>query len=103
MDEKNITEQKTISTEDMSNDELKKAVETQLQIVRRQNLLIGAQSMCRVILEKIYSYQAKPGKKSYRDYERLIKEIKEFCETGMSRKLNDDGTISVAEENSEHE
>ena len=103
MDEKNITEQKIISTEDMSNDALKKAVETQLQIVRRQNLLIGAQSMCRVILEKIYSYQAKPGKKSYRDYERLIKEIKEFCETGMSRKLNDDGTISVAEENSEHE
>ena len=103
MDEKNITEQKIISTEEMSNDALKKAVETQLQIVRRQNLLIGAQSMCRVILEKIYSYQAKPGKKSYRDYERLIKEIKEFCETGMSRKLNDDGTISVAEENSEHE
>lgn len=103
MDENNVVQQKAISAEDMSNDELKKAVEAQLQMVRRQNLLVGAQSICRVILEKIYAHQAKPGKKSYRDYERLIKEIREFCEVGMSRKLNENGTISAAEKTSEQE
>ena len=93
MDDNNIVEQENINTEDMSNDELRKAVESQVQMVRRQNLLIGAQSMCKVILEKIYSHQMKPGKKTYRDYERLVKDIQGFCETGLSRKLSDDGEI----------
>jgi hypothetical protein len=49
--------------------------------------------MCRVILEKIYTHKAKPGKKIYRDYERLVKDIQSFCETGLSRTLSDDGDI----------
>ena len=100
MDENNIVEQELTNTDEMSNDELKKAVEAQVQMVRRQNLLVGAQSMCKVILEKIYAHQMKPGKKSYRDYERLVKDIQGFCETGLSRKLSDDGEI-VSEVESE--
>ena len=100
MDENNIVEQEAIiSADEMSNDDLKMAVEEHLSRVRKQNLLIGAQSICSVILEKIYFYQSKPGKTTYRDYERLIKEIREFCETGMSRKMNSDGIISSSEEN----
>lgn len=93
MEENNIVDQETTSVDKMSNDELKQAVEAQLQRVRRQNLLVGAQSMCKVILEKIYTNQAKPGKKTYRDYERLVKDIQSFCETGLSRTLSDDGEI----------
>ena len=98
MEENNIVEQEAMSADDMSNDELKKAVEEQMQRIRRQNILLGAQSICKVILDKIYKHNMKPGKKTYRDYERLIKDISAFCETGMSRKINNDGTVSVAED-----
>lgn len=78
----------------MDNDELKQAIETQMSNIRRQSMLIGAQTACNVILQKIH---AKPGKKTYRDYERLIKEIQTFCEIGISRKINPDGTTSPVE------
>lgn len=81
---------------EMSNDQLKEAISQQMDKLRRQNLLLGAQSMCRVILNKIYEHQAKPGKKSYRDYERLVSDIKQFCETGLSREVGLDGETSPA-------
>lgn len=83
---------------EMSNDQLKEAISQQMDKLRRQNLLLGAQSMCRVILNKIYEHQAKPGKKSYRDYERLVSDIKQFCETGLSRKVDLDGETSPVDE-----
>ncbi len=82
----------------MGNDELKNAIEEQMRNLRRQSMLIGAQTACRVILEKLHKYYSKPGKKTYRDYERLFKEIKDFCEVGVSRKINADGTTSPVEE-----
>lgn len=83
---------------EMSNDQLKEAISQQMDKLRRQGLLLGAQSMCRVILNKIYEHQAKPGKKSYRDYERLVSDIKQFCETGLSRKIDLDGETSPVDE-----
>lgn len=82
----------------MNDDELKKAIEEQMSNLRRQSILIGAQTACNVILQKIYTAHAKPGKKSYRDLERLIVDIQQFCETGISRKVNADGTTSPREE-----
>ncbi|MGN0245733.1 MAG: hypothetical protein ACI4DK_07190 [Lachnospiraceae bacterium] len=90
-------------TSKMDNDELKKAIEEQMTKLRRQSMLLGAQSMCQVILQKIYTTLSKPGKKTYRDYERLIADIRKFCETGISRKVNADGTTSPVEENTEAE
>ena len=87
----------------MGNDELKNAIDEQMRNLRRQSMLIGAQTACRVILEKLYAHHSKPGKKTYRDYERLFKEIKDFCETGVSRKINLDGTTSPIEENTTEE
>lgn len=81
----------------MGNDELKKAIEEQMSKLRTQSMLLGSQAMCRVILQKIYEHLAKPGKKSYRDYERLVNDIKKFCEIGISRKVNEDGTTSEIE------
>jgi hypothetical protein len=85
----------------MSNDELKNAIEEQMSNLRRQSILVGAQTACNVILQKIYTAHAKPGKKSYRDLERLIIDIQKFCETGVSRKINTDGTTSSVEESAE--
>lgn len=82
----------------MDNDELKNAISQQMDKLRRQALLLGAQSMCHVILQKIYEHQAKPGKKTYRDYERLINNIQNFCETGLSRKVGLDGETSPVNE-----
>ena len=90
-------------TSKMDNDELKKAIEEQMRNLRRQSMLIGAQTACQVILQKIYTAQAKPGKKSYRDLERLIIDIQKFCETGVSRKINPDGTTSPMEDESKPE
>lgn len=86
----------------VNNDELTKAVEEQMSKLRTQSMLLGAQTMCRVILQKIYNTQSKPGKKSYRDLERLIDDVKSFCETGVSRQVNADGTTSpITEEYTE--
>lgn len=82
----------------VNDDELTKAVEEQMSKLRTQSMLMGAQAMCKVILQKIYDANAKPGKKSYRDLERLVVDIKQFCETGISRKVNADGTTSPIEE-----
>jgi hypothetical protein len=78
----------------MNPDELQKFFEDQLSKMRSQGMTIGVQTVCSVILQKIVTHMTKPGKKSYRDLERLIAEIKQFCETGMSRKVD-------AEENAE--
>lgn len=81
-------------TSKMTDDELKKAIEEQMSKLRTQSMLLGAQSICQVILQKIYTAKSKPGKKTYRDYERLIADIQKFCETGISRQVNTDGTTS---------
>ena len=82
-------------------DDLTKAIEEQMDKLRRQSVLLGAQAICSTILQKITITMRKPGKKSYRDYERLIKDISDFCTTGLSRKVNLDGTVSPIEEESE--
>lgn len=89
-----------------SDDTLKEAIQEQLKKIQRQNLLIGAQTVAHVILEKISKAESQPGKRTMNDYRRLIKEIRNFCEVGVSRKVNADGETesindsSNADENS---
>lgn len=85
----------------MTNDELTKAIQEQMEKLRRQSMLIGAQAMCQVILQKILAVTNKPGKISMRAYERLINDITNFCKTGISRQVNTNGTTSPVEENTE--
>ena len=85
-------------TEDNSKDSLKDAIEAQMKKIQRQSMLIGAQTMCRVVLEKIIVAEAKPGKRTMNDYKRIIKDIKNFCETGISRKVNADGETEPIED-----
>ena len=86
----------------MSNDELKVAIEGTLEKIRRQSMLLGAQAICSVVLQKILELEHKQGKITMNDYKRLVKDVKGFCQTGLSRKVNEDATTSEkTEDNSE--
>ena len=81
-----------------TDDALKDAIDEQLKKILRQNLLIGAQTVCTVILEKIATAMNKPGKRTMNDYKRIIKDVEQFCRTGVSRKVNADGETEIVEE-----
>lgn len=87
----NLFEEEQQSEPASTDDQLKQAIEEQLKKIQRQNLLLGAQTMCSVVLQKITAAQSKPGKMTMNDYKRLVKNIQKFCETGISRKINADG------------
>lgn len=102
MDEEKIVEEQ--DTKSMNDDELKKAIEGQLSKIRRQSILIGAQTTCKVVLDKINAFERSPGNKSNNDHKRLIKDIKKFCEIGISHKVNADGeTEPIQKESIESE
>ncbi len=79
---------------DKTSDQFKEAVEEQLKKIRTQSMLLGTQTVCQVVLQKIVAWEMRPGKRTLNDHRRLVKEIKSFCETGISKRINPDGTIS---------
>ena len=90
-----MEENKTIEKQEEANvetDELKGAIEETLSKIRTQSMLLGAQAICKTILDKIYVFESSNHKKSANDYKRCIKELKNFCNVGLSRKVNLDGT-----------
>lgn len=91
----NISDESNINPE--TKDELKDAIEETLSKLRRQSMLLGAQAICQTILDKITVFERKPGSKSNNDHKRLIKDIKQFCEVGLSRKVNTDGETEPIE------
>lgn len=97
MSEEQVEEEVT-TIEQEQEDGLKEAIEAQMRKLQRQNMLIGVQTACHVILEKILVAMSKPGKRTMNDYKRLIKDIEGFCKTGISRKINADGEAEVVEE-----
>lgn len=80
-------------------DTFKEVVEAQFKKIQRQSMLIGAQAACNVIIDKIVKAEAQPGKRTMNDYRRLIKDIRHFCEIGVSRKVNADGETESSENN----
>ena len=89
-------ESKDISEEDK--DVLKSALEEQFKKIQTQNLLLGFQTCASTILEKIIIWEKQPGKRTLNDHRRLIKDLKKFVETGLSKKVNLDGTVSDKDE-----
>ena len=101
MTEENKVLEEEFETKDISEEDkdiLKDALEEQFKKIRTQNLLLGAQTMAQVILEKMIVWEKQPGKRTLNDHRRLIKDIRQFCEAGLSRKVNPDGTISPIED-----
>ena len=94
-------EEDAVTTEQENTDDpLKEAIEEEFKKIQRQNLLIGAQTVCTVILEKIVTAMTKPGKRTMNDYKRLVKDVENFCRTGLSRKVNADGETEPVKEES---
>ena len=101
MDNENIDiVEEQIDSAPATRDEFKEAAEEVLKKVRTQALLLGSQAMCSTILQKIKEFEHKPGKHTLNDHRRLVSDIKNFCEIGLSRKVNLDGTTSIKEEES---
>lgn len=89
-------ESKDITEDDK--DVLKGALEEQFKKIQTQNLLLGFQTCASTILEKMIIWEQQPGKRSLNDHRRLIKDLRQFCETGLSKKVNLDGTVSEKDE-----
>lgn len=85
-----------------TDDDLKFAIGETLSKIQRQSMLLGGQSMCHIILNKITAFENKPGTKSNNDHKRLIKDIKHLCEIGLSRKVNIDGETEAIEETAQN-
>ena len=105
-----INEQENVATENEAaddqnaqRDELREAIEAQMEKIRRQSMLIGAQTICRVILDKIVVAMNQPGKRTNADHKRLIKDIEKFCRTGISRDVNADGETEPVNEEADTE
>ena len=79
------------------NEDLKEAIQAQMRKLHNQGMVVGFQTACHTMLDKIYAFEHKPGSKSTNDYKRLIKDIKKFCEIGVSRKMNESGEAETAE------
>ena len=82
----------------LETDELKEAIEETLSKIRTQSMLLGAQAICKTVLDKVYAFESSNYKKSANDYKRCLKDLKKFCETGLSRKVNQDGTTEPVEQ-----
>ena len=96
-------ENKTIEEQEnekhvLGNEELKGAIEEQLSKIRRQSMVLGFRVACQSMPDKVTAFERSPGSKSNNDHKRLIKDIKKFCETGLARKMNENGEIEVPEE-----
>jgi hypothetical protein len=98
MDDMELNEQTNVTEETQTNDELKGAIEETLSKIRRQSMLLGFQVSCQTILDKITAFERMPGSKSNNDHKRLIKDIKQFVEQGLSRKVNTDGETEPVKE-----
>ena len=86
-------------TEPNTDDELKGAIEETLSKIRRQSMLLGFQVACQTVLDKITTFERKPGSKSNNDHKRLIKDIKQFAEQALSRNVNADGETEETVQN----
>lgn len=83
-------------------DELREAIEETMSNIRMQSMLLGAQAICKTILDKIYAFESSKGSKSANDYKRCLKDLKNFCNVGLSRKVNFDGTTEPIEETTQN-
>ena len=87
MDENiNVVEDTTneeTATNDVEN-EFKTKVDNVVEKIRTQALLLGARSMCVTIANMIDGDINKPGKRSMADMRRIVKNVRDFCQTAIN-------------------
>lgn len=67
----------------MSNDELKDTIKEMMEKLRTQSMLLGGRSMTVVIANMIDAEMNKPGKRTNNDMKRIIKQVRQFCQTAI--------------------
>ena len=77
---------------------LKATAEEQFEKIRNQAMILGFRVACATVMDRIEEFERSPGKKSNNDHKRLIKNIKQFAEQGLARKMNENGEIVTSEE-----
>lgn len=90
-EEQNVIEEQV--EVDLENDELREVIEDKFSDVHNKAMILGFKVCCKTILEKIVSFERSPSKKSNNDHKRLIKDIKNLCETSLSRKMSIDAEV----------
>ena len=90
MDENiNVVEDTTneeTATNDVEN-EFKTKVENVVEKIRTQALLLGARSMCVTIANMIDGDINKPGKRSMADMRRIVKKVRDICQTAINHTI----------------
>ncbi len=96
----NIYENEQINVEEQDNklNEFDEVVRKEMTNVHTRGMMLGVQVTCKMVLDKISATMMQPGKRSMNDYKRLVKEIEQFCRTGVSRRINADGTTTPIDE-----
>ena len=68
-------------------DELKNDVQEVMEKLRTQSMLLGGRSMALMIARMIDQDMTKPGKRSYNDLKRIIKEVRQFCQVAIDHEV----------------
>ena len=70
-------------------DEFKKKVEDVVEKIRTQALLLGARTMTVTIANMIDADLNKPGKRSMADMRRIVKKVRDFCQTAINHTVEE--------------
>lgn len=73
----------------MEEKNIENVIKEQMLNTYNNGILIGAQTICSVLMNEIYKFESSQCKKSTNDYKRNLKNIKHICETGVSKKFED--------------
>lgn len=83
-----VNENEDVATNDEVNDtqdnELKEKLSDAVEKLRTQAMLLGARSMCVTIATMIDGDINKPGKRSMADMRRIVKKVRDFCQTAIN-------------------
>ena len=81
----------------LESDELKEAITARMQQIYNDGMIVGFQTACHTALNKIYAFESSYSKKSANDYKRCLKDLKQFFNIGISRKVNTDDEAELEE------
>lgn len=82
-----VNENEDVATNDEVNDtqdnELKEKLSDAVEKLRTQAMLLGARAMTVTIANMIDADINKPGKRTMADMRRLVKKVRDFCQTAV--------------------
>ena len=93
MDDNNIVVNEDATNEGTTSDnvenEFKSKVENVVEQIRTQSLLLGARTMTVTIANMIDADLNKPGKRTMADMRRIVKKVRDFCQTAINHTVEE--------------